>query len=300
MSKKQILVTGASGNLGGRTIKLLADTTEHEIIAVSDTVEKVLKMLEREEVINKGKVRAMSSREMLESSLEQYNITHVIHAAFSRAICTNRDIASSLDYSLQAFKKMVDCGIPNAIYISSQSVYGDTPQWRTEELPAEPNSVYAMAKYAGEKLFEACYWGHDELQHTILRLDIVIQSQNLVKALCKTAKEKGKIALKGGHQVFSYLDARDVPKALVTLLDSSQKWRRVYNVGPNKMRYSLVEIANILKNVAASQGYNISIELAEDDTMLWAGMNSSKFIVDTGWTPTFGIENMISEIFNSI
>lgn len=301
MSKlKRILITGADGNLGGRLSKLLADSTEYGVVAVSSFPERIPDMFDREQIVNRDKIIQMSSDEMFMADLTQYNIAGVVHFAFSRAVCPKKDIASSLDYSLAAFKKIVDCGIQNAIYVSSQSVYGDTSDWRTEETAPAPGSVYAMAKYAGEKLFQSCYTGHNDLQHTIIRLDIVIQSQNLVKALCKNAKNEGKLTLKGGKQVFSYLDAQDVPCAILALIDSKAKWKPIYNVGPNRMRYSLVEVAEYVKKAAEAQGCRVDISLAEDDTALWAGMDSAKFTEDTGWTPKIGIESMISQIYNAI
>lgn len=297
---KKILITGAGGNLGGRLTKLLADSTEFGIVAVSSFPERIPGMIERECIVNTDKIIQMSSDEMFSANLVDYNIVGAVHFAFSRAIFPNKDIADSLDYSLKAFRKIADSNIQNAIYVSSQSVYGDTSDWRTEETVPAPGSLYAMAKYAGEKIFEAVYAGHDDLQHTIVRLDYVIQSQNLVKALCKNAKQKGQLSLKGGKQAFSYLDVSDVPRALYALLESQKKWQPVYNVGPDKMRYNLVEIAQLVKKIARKHGYEVSVSLTEDDTELWAGIDAGKFISDTGWRPEVGIEDMIENIFQTV
>ncbi len=140
----RILITGSDGNLGGRLTKLLADSTEFGIIAVSSFPERIPLMIEREGIINTEKIIQMSSDEMFAADLSRLNIVGVVHFAFSRAIFPNKDIASSLDYSLTAFKKIVDSGIENAIYVSSQSVYGDTPEWRTENTVISPESIYAI------------------------------------------------------------------------------------------------------------------------------------------------------------
>ena len=296
--EKRILITGAGGNLGGRLTKLLADETEYEVIAVSSFPEKIPNMLERIGVKNPNRVFGISGEEMFRTDLSKMNIAGAVHFAFSRAVFPKKDIASSLDYSLAAFRKIADSHIQNAIYISSQSVYGNTPEWRTEETVPSPESVYAMAKYAGEKLFEAVYLGHKELQHTILRLDIVIQSQNLVKTLCKNAKESGKLRLRGGKQVFSYMDADDVPYAILALLNGKIPWKAVYNVGPNKMRYQLMEIAGMVKEAAKAHGYGErEIDFTEDETALWAGMDTGKFAADTGWKPRYDIRQMIDRVF---
>jgi len=297
MNGKSILVTGADGNLGGRFIRLLADSTDLNVLAVSSFPERIPLMMEREGIARREKITVMSSEEMFGSRLSGADFAGAVHFAFSRAIFPNRDIANSLDYSLSAFSKVADSGIPRAVYISSQSVYGDTSEWRTEATVPAPGSVYAMAKYAGEKLFEACYKGRESLEHTVVRLDIVIQSQKLVRALCKSALTTGRLTLRGGRQVFSYLDADDVPRALLALIRTDKPWRPVYNVGPNRMRYNLEQIASFVQKAGEKRGLAVTVTLDEDDTQLWAGMDSSAFMADTGFSPAYDIEQMIDRIF---
>ena len=294
----RILITGADGNLGGKMTRLLADGSEYGVVAVSSFPDRIPAIIKREHIQNTDKIIQLSSDEMFTADLSQYNIIGVVHFAFSRRGFPDKDIASSLDYSLAAFRKIVASGIQNAIYASSQGVYGNTPAWRDVNCDPAPNNVHTMAKYAGEKLFEAVYMD-SKLQHAIIRLDFVIQSQNLVKALCRNVKENGTIFLKGGNQVFSYLDADDVPEAILALLETKNRWRPVYNVGPDRMRLSLLEVAETVKKVAASEGYEAIISLEEDDTVLWAGMNSREFMDDTGWKPSTGIFDMIHKIFIS-
>lgn len=300
MNSKFILLTGSDGNLGGKLTKFLADSTDYSVVAVSSFPERIPLMIEREKIQQTDKIIQMSSDEMFRSDLTGMNICGAVHFAFSRAIFPNKDIASSLDYSLAAFNKIIDSNIQNAIYVSSQSIYGNTPEWRTEETIPAPDSIYAMAKYAGEKLFESCYRGHDDLQHAIIRLDIIAQSQNLVKALCKNAKEKGAIHLTGGKQQFSYLDIRDVPGAIYALLSTKSKWKPVYNVGRDKTRYSLVEIAEIVKNTVAEDGISVTITLDENDTEFWSGMDTTRFMNETGWKPCVDIYQIVKDIYEKI
>ena len=293
-----ILLTGADGNLGGRLSKLLCDGSEYGVIAVSSFPEKIPEMISREQINHVEKLIQMPSEMFFNSDLNQYRIEGVVHFAFSRAIFPNKDIANSLDYSLAAFRKIAESNIPNAIYISSQSIYGDTPEWRTVETVPAPNSVYAMAKYAGEKLFEAVYHHYPALQHSILRLDIVPQSQNLIKALCRNVKETGILNLKGGKQVFSYLDITDVPGAIYKLLCYQGEWKPIYNVGWNRKRYTLIDIGNLVKEIAAENGQKVTINLNEDDSALWAGMDTELFIQDTGWKPLVDAKETIRRIYN--
>ena len=63
-----------------------------------------------------------------------------------------------------------------------------------------------------------------------LRLDLVVQSQNVIKSLCRQAKEEW-LRLKGGKQLFSFIDADDVARAIVVMLQSPDGWEKAYNVG---------------------------------------------------------------------
>ncbi len=297
--EKRILITGANGNIGGKLTKYFADFADIDVIAVGLHPDRLQDMMKREHIINKDKVLLMSSDDMFTKDLSSMKITGAVHLAFSRSIFPPEDIAASLDYSMAAFKKIVDSNIPNAVYVSSQSVYGEVSDWRTEDMTPAPHSIYAMAKYAGEKLFEACYM-NSSLQHTIIRVDLVVQSQNLVKALCKSAYSDGCIKLRGGHQVYSYLDISDVPKALTALFNCHKPWKPVYNVGPDKVRYHLLEIANYVKETAASEGIEVDIDLTEDDTAFWSGMDCSLIAKDTGWHASVGLSEMVKDIYHTV
>ena len=217
--------------------------------------------------------------------------------AFSRANRPKQDIASSLDYSIRTYDKLRELNVQKVVYLSSQSVYGSTAEWRKEDCKPAPDGVYPMAKYAGEKLLETAGFR----EYSTLRLDYVIQSQRLVPVLCQNAKEKGEIQLKGGKQTFSYIDRTDVAKAIVSLLNSDVPWKPVYNVGPNMMRYSLMDIAEIVKSVAMKHGIeSVSIELEENDTEMWSGMDSTVFMTDTGWKPSMDIYQMVDKIYQEM
>ena len=301
MIKERILITGANGNLGGSLIKELADSTDYDVLAVSNSCEKVMEMLEREHISERDRVIPINQDAFFHTDWSGYNVTAAVHMAFSRANRPNRDIANSLDYSRDAFRRLYDMHIPRIVYISSQSVYGTTSDWRKEDCPPAPETIYSMAKYAGEKMLEQQFQGVPGIRCSTLRLDYVIQSQRLVTTLCKDAKSSGTIHLKGGKQTFSYIDKTDVAKAIVSLLRYDGAWRPVYNVGPNMMRYTLPEIADVVASVARDHGQKeITIELEENDTALWSGMDSSRFMTDTGWKPSMDIYQMVEAIYEKV
>lgn len=292
---KQILITGANGNLGGCLVRELADYSEYGVIAVANSKEKIYEMLERESIENKHRVIAWNQDDFFNSA--DCKIFAAVHMAFSRSNRSNEDIAFSLDYALRAYDKLRELKVQKVAYLSSQSVYGATSEWRKENCKPAPDSVYSMAKYAGEKLLEAAGFS----EYSTLRLDYVIQSQRLVPTLCRNAREKKVIQLNGGKQTFSYLDRTDAAKAVVALLNSNNPWKPVYNVGPNMMRYSLMDIAEVVKSVSEKHGVEgVTIELEKNDTELWSGMDSMLFINDTGWSPSLDIYQMVEGIYEEV
>ncbi len=296
--RETILITGANGMLGGALVKELAGSTGCDIIAVARDKDKIRDMLLREEIGSSDRITAVSRDDFLKGSWE--GVSAMVHLAFSRANMPVESIAASLDYSRDVFRKTWESNVPEAIYISSQAVYGPTPEFRSEDMAAAPDSVYAMAKYAGEKLFEEVFDG-TEVKHSVLRLDYVIQSQRLVPFLCRDAKEKGVLNLRGGKQNFSYIDKSDAAKAIAALLAYKGTWRPVYNVGPDRMRISLPEIAELVREAAENHGRSgIKINLEESDAELWSGMDSRLFMNDTGWKPSMNIYQMIESIYESV
>lgn len=158
------------------------------------------------------------------------NLYGAIHLAFARRMRPAEDIASSVQFAADVFHKLRECKVDRVINMSSQGIYGNTEQIRTEKTVPAPATQYTMAKYAAEILF------NDILScphHTSFRLDPVAQSQNVLKGLCRSAKE-GEIYLRGGKQVFSFLDVSDVPGAVAAMFNVSGEWDSVYNVGWNR------------------------------------------------------------------
>lgn len=292
-----ILVTGGNGFLGGKTIKKILLNTKFGVVAVASSEKKVREMQDREQLAQTGRIRFLSNEELLNPKTELKDIYGAVHLAFARRARSAADIASSLVYASSVFHKLAECNVDRVINISSQGVYGSTSEIRTELTPAAPENHYTMAKYAAEILFTDII--KDAIHHTNLRLDLVTQSQNIVNALCRQAKE-GKISLRGGRQVFSFIDGEDVGAAVAAMLQAGGDWEPIYNVGWNRRRYTLVDLADIIANTAVKCGFKRpEIVLDEQDINSWAGMDSCRFIDRTGWKPEKRLEDTVAEILET-
>lgn len=297
MERRKILVTGANGAIGGKLLKHLCERTEFDVVAVASNWEKLDAVLAREGIEGEGRISFLSNEELLAESGDLSDIWGAVHLAFSRRMRPAADIAASISFAAKAFHKLMDCGIDRVINMSSQGIYGNTDRIRTEYTPPAPETQYTMAKYAVEILFDDIM--RDCPHYTSFRLDPVAQSQRVLQSLCKSAKE-GKLVLRGGKQVFSFIDAEDVPGAVVAMLKTNGKWDKVYNVGWSRKRYTLVELAEVVATAAVECGYKRpDIELIEDDTAIWAGMDSTHFMEKTGWRPEIRLEDTIVGMLNN-
>lgn len=291
---RKILITGANGYLGGIVTKEIISNTDYGVLAIAELEEELLAMIDRMEIGQNPKVSIMTNSELFREDTKLEDVEGALHLAFARGNHHASDIASSLDFAKKVFCKLSDCQIPRVINMSSQGIYGNTKEYRSEETSPAPETNYTMAKYASELIF------NDSMKkiayHTNLRLDLVAQSQNVIRGLCRQARE-GKINLRGGKQQFSFIDGNDVGRAIIAMLQRNEKWEEAYNVGWNQQRYTLIELANIIADVTKELGMPYpEIYLEEQDIHLCSGMNSSKFIEQTGWMPTRSLKMTVGEI----
>lgn len=300
MDQKRILITGASGTIGIQLVNILADSGEYYIDALTTCEERMKNAIEKAGITQIQNVNIITNERFFSDEFAPPNYEDVVHLAFARAGKGNDSIAQSLDYSIQLFERLKDNPIKRIIYVSSQGIYGTTSEIRKVGMKPAPASVYTMAKYAGEKLLDAYFLNERNIKSVILRLDNVIQSQNLVRALCTSALTTGELKLKGGKQCFSYIDVDDAANAIAFLLHTSEWTQRIYNVGPDRMRATLLEVAGAVKKIASLHGNSVNISLIEDDTELWAGMDTFNFINDTGWKPNYQLEDMIERIYHDV
>lgn len=286
---KQYIVSGSNGFLGEKVVSLLVSQGK-----------KVIGLCRNKGIQNDGTVKYVLNDEFLtKTKIFMKEKTVFIHLAFARANREASEIAESLDFTKNLLKNICKSEhLERFIYISSQGIYGKSEKIRKVSDRAEPESIYSMAKYAAEKMVEMAF--DEDKDYCILRLDNIIQSQNLVKTLFKSAISKGRIDIIGGKQVFSYIDGDDAADAIVLCACSDKRSNRhIYNVGPNRMRISLIEIVEIVKKVITEQN-NIEVIYNPDDTVLWAGMDSEDFCVEYNWKPEYDIVQMIERVYKEV
>lgn len=296
---KKILLTGANGMLGAKIIKILIKTTDYDILAIASSEDRLKAVLEQEEIAGKERITFLSNEDFLSNSSIVSEIYGCIHLAFSRRLRPEKEIAASIDYSLKIFDRLLCMNVKRVINVSTQGIYGSVKEIRYEGMGPAPDNHYTMAKYATEIIFNKCFFDSKVKDYTNVRLDKVAQSSSFIKALCNQALN-GTIYLRGGEQIFSFIDARDAAAGIVTLLFSKEGWDRVYNLGWNRKTYNLIEVANIIASAAIQLGYGVpEIKLEKQNIELWSGMDSSLFMNHTKWKPRYTLYDSVIDVMGT-
>lgn len=287
MNCQYVLISGANGMLGKKITETIINDGNCCVLAL---------VRNKTEFKDSERIIYITYEEFYKNSLQNYSIKAVIHLAFARANKGNLALAQSVEMSSQFLKKIKEFGLDNIIYISSQSVYGTAQKNRIEDVTPEPSTTYAMAKYSVEKMMDILFL--NECNYCCIRMDSVVQSQTLIYKLCEDAKKKGALEIIGGEQVFSYIDLSDAALAISRLVYTDKKWKKVYNVGIHKGGKTLLEIANMVKEISDEvDKKNVEIKVTNADLSNESGMDTTRFFELTGWKPSIDLYSMIKDIY---
>ena len=92
----------------------------------------------------------------------------------------------------------------------------------------------------------------------------------------------------------------DAVKGIADLASLDPKNRRdTYNIGIGT-QYSILEYAESVKRIGESLGYNIILDVEDNEITECAGMNCNRIFEDTGWQARITKEAMITRMFKDL
>jgi len=151
-----------------------------------------------------------------------------------------------------------DARVKRVVYASSSSVYGDTPTLpKTEDMPPNPQSPYALTKYAGERytqLFHSIY-GLETLALRYFnvfgpRQDPNSQYAAVVPRFITSALSGKKQTIYGdGEQTRDFGYIKDVVEANMLAMNAKKGFGEVFNIAGGK-RTSINELRSMICELA--------------------------------------------------
>ena len=290
--KKTDIISGAGGFLGSNLVEYCLKEG-YCVVAISSQKNKLIRKFGQYPGFE-----VFSTTELEKVYWEKGD--SFINCAFPR----NAD-SIQLPKGMDAVSKLLESAVrgkvKSIINISSQSVYSSQrkfPAKEADELCLE--NKYAIGKYSMELLTNALC---RKIPHTNLRMASLIGpefDQRVTNKMIDIALKSGKLMVKKNAQKFGFLDINDAISAIILLLRQNPKyWKEIYNVGTDHT-YSLLEIAESVKNtIYLKTGRNIEIEIEADEKELNTALDCSRLYKDTGFSPFVSLDNSVLYILES-
>jgi len=177
---KYIVVTGGAGYIGSHTVVSLIESGYTPVIlddfrnANRIVIGGLTEILKSNPIIHEGDV---CNPDFIGSIFETYNPAAVIHFAAYKAV--GESVEQPLKYYqnnisglVNVLQKMIEYNIPNFVFSSSCTVYGEPKGEKevTEETEKNlPNSPYGYTKWMGEQIIEDVFNANKHLKIINLR-----------------------------------------------------------------------------------------------------------------------------------
>lgn len=291
-----IIITGATGLIATELTKDLLENTDYHLILVSRNPEKIKQSFPGKAY----RISAITIDELAGKTATQQlqDAAVCIHTAFSRSK-DDRLLAESLEYTRVLCHICKELKVSKFINLSSQSVYGnDYPLGITEEHPCAPSYMYALGKYSSELICETIFEDSNVILYNIRLASVAEEARFFFKFIANTL-EGIDITVTAPHQTVSFIDSKDVVRALRAVIDSKHAESGCYNLGTG-LWYDISTVAAIVKKIGIEKFHINGIKITETDngTATGVGMNVDKFKHTFNWEPLYSFDDMVTDAYN--
>lgn len=332
MSK--ILVTGGCGYIGSHTIVDLI-MNGFEVISVDNFCNSDEGVLEGIEAITGKKVKNYAIDLCWEDAIEQVfkenpDLEGIIHFAALKSVGESVQhpieyFRNNLNSLLNILEGMARFNVPNLIFSSSCSVYGNAAELPvTENTPLqEAESPYARTKQMGEQMIVDFAHRYPMCKSVLLRYfnpagaheSVLIgeapsnPASNLVPVITETAigKREGMTVFgadyetRDGSCIRDYIHVMDLAnahtKALQYLLEEKNKENlEIFNLGIGEGVSVLEAIQAFMKVTGQKLNYQIGERRPGDVVAIYA--NNEKAEKQLGWIPHRDIDDIMNTAWN--
>ena len=196
---------------------------------------------------------------MLDTAIEKCQPTHIIHlAALAGVRRGNKYPDAYISTNITGTSNIVniaeDLDVPNLIFYSSSSVFGDINEPPVKETGAkEPTNIYGITKLAGEHIVR-----NSSIRHRVLIRPFTVYGENPRKDMVigkwiEQYKSLKPLTVYGdGSSCRGYVYVRDLVKSTVDIVESGGMGCEDYNLGGSEVIYLrdiLAAFDEVLPNV---------------------------------------------------
>lgn len=324
----KILVTGGCGYIGGHTIVDLVNNG-FDVISVDDLSRGSLRMLAGvEEILGKEiknyKVDLTNLDDTQAIFIENPDIIGVIHFAAFKSV--NESVQQPLMYyrnNINSLVNILQCAkdyqVPNIVFSSSCSVYGNATTLPVDELTplAVAESPYAFTKQIGEVICQDFTKQNEGCNISLLRYfnpvgahpsaiigELQEKPENLVPVITQTAiGKRAEMTVFGsdydtrdGSCIRDYIHVMDIANAHTKSLQYMIAGRNkqaceVFNLGSGN-GVTVLELINAFENVSSRKlNYHIGPRRAGDVIAVYADNSKARNLL--GWETKFDLIQMM-------
>ncbi len=329
----KILVTGGTGYIGSHTVVelqqsgyevVIIDNLSNSYASVVDNIEKISGIrpgFEKIDLTDIGKTANFFNR--------HNNIVGVIHFAALKAVGESVQepllyYRNNLNSLINLLEGMIKAGIPNIVFSSSCTVYGQPDELPvTEQAPIQKAwSPYAHTKQIAEEIIENTtkvenvkgillrYFNPIGAHESVLIGELPIGvPNNLIPFITQTAIGKREVLsvfgedynTPDGTAIRDYIHVVDLAKAHVIAIDrmlndKSKDKVEMFNLGTGN-GFSVLEVINSFEKVTdVKLNYKIVDRRSGDIEKVWA--NTTYANRELGWKAEKGIDEMMLSAWN--
>ena len=286
---KTILISGATGILGTRTLNRLSREDVKVLALCHDS----------SAVETYDNVKPITFEEFYDLN-SKINDLEVLHLACPRK-SDAESVMGGINFTHSFLAKALELGASRIVESSSQSVYD--PYRKSPALETDvvcPVNLYGVAKYYSEKWISD-FAKFNNIQAIHLRLSSLVgpsYTKRLTARMTNAAFQGEELSVNNIKDRFSFLHLDDCVEAIVTVLLNPNKEHCVYNIGTSES-YNLEEVAcEIDRQMYEACGKHVSYVVNKNDK---EGINRSisvdRFMNDYGWVPKYTLHEIIKEEF---
>lgn len=297
MNKKKILITGSCGYFLGNFIrKAVYEKLPYQFVSLDRVSANTMNSM----YWNKNHtfyVADVRDQHIIDVIFQFEKPDIVIHGA-AETLNSSDFISSNISGTKIVIDACIKHNVEKFIYLSTSEVYGKSDLLCREDSAINPQSLYAVSKYAGEQLTKISY--QNNLNYNIVRLSNSYgprqEMMALVPRTIKNILQNKKFDLSNNGLIErDWTHVLDHYSGILRVLNNGSN-NEIYNISSNQI-FTDIEVIHLLCN-AMNRGHDLLVKSEVEYKQLEfdSNMDSSK-IRNIGWDPKYKLKPGLVETF---